>query len=119
MGGFTSAPPVFIAKDTGIRTFLHESNTIPGRANRFLSRFVDGAFVGFPEAAARLKTRKVTMTGTPVRPQFRWGEAADEPAREDARPTQTKKCRMALGLDPNRSTILVVGGSQAHAGSMI
>ena len=116
MGGFTSAPPVFIAKDTGIRTFLHESNTIPGRANRFLSRFVDGAFVGFPEAAARLKTRKVTMTGTPVRPQFRWGEAADEPAREDARPTQTKKCRMALGLDPNRSTILVVGGSQGARG---
>ncbi len=57
MGGFTSAPPVFVAKDTGIKAFLHESNTIPGRANRILSRFVSGAFTGFPEAAARLKTR--------------------------------------------------------------
>src|ERR1019366_4567523 len=76
MGGFTSAPPVFVAKDTGIKAFLHESNTIPGRANRILSRFVDGAFVGFPEAAARLKTRKVTVTGTPVRPQFQPRDAA-------------------------------------------
>ena len=102
MGGFTSAPPVFVAKDTGIKTFLHESNTIPGRANRFLSRFVDGAFVGFPEAAARLKTRKVTVTGTPVRPQFRPQAAAGS--------------RTALGLEPNRSTILVVGGSQGARG---
>jgi UDP-N-acetylglucosamine--N-acetylmuramyl-(pentapeptide) pyrophosphoryl-undecaprenol N-acetylglucosamine transferase len=102
MGGFTSAPPVFIAKDTGIKTFLHESNTIPGRANRFLSRFVDGAFVGFPEAAARLKTRKVTVTGTPVRPQFQPRDAA--------------ACRTALGLEPNLPTILVVGGSQGARG---
>jgi UDP-N-acetylglucosamine--N-acetylmuramyl-(pentapeptide) pyrophosphoryl-undecaprenol N-acetylglucosamine transferase len=116
MGGFTSAPPVFVAKDLGAKTFLHESNTIPGRANRLLSRFVDGAFVGFPEAAARLKMRKVTVTGTPVRPQFRWGEAADEPAREDARPTRMASCRGALGLDPNLPTILVVGGSQGASG---
>jgi hypothetical protein len=45
MGGFTSAPPVFAAKDLGVKTFLHESNTIPGKANRFLARFVDEAFV--------------------------------------------------------------------------
>jgi len=102
MGGFTSAPPVFAGKSCGAKTFLHESNTIPGRANRLLSRFVDGAFVGFPEAAARLKTRKVTTTGTPVRPQFQ--------------PQDTAKCRAALGLDPNRHTILVVGGSQGASG---
>ncbi len=116
MGGFTSAPPIFVAKDLGVKTFLHESNTIPGRANRILSRFVNGAFVGFPEAAARLKTRKVTVTGTPVRPEFRWGEAPDEPARGDARPTQIKKGRTALGLDPDLPTILVVGGSQGASG---
>ncbi|MGA2854603.1 MAG: undecaprenyldiphospho-muramoylpentapeptide beta-N-acetylglucosaminyltransferase [Verrucomicrobiota bacterium] len=116
MGGFTSAPPVFVAKDLGVKTFLHESNTIPGRANRLLSRFVDEAFVGFPGAAARLKTRKVVTTGTPVRPQFRWGEATDEPAREDARPTRMARCRGALGLDPNLPTILVVGGSQGASG---
>jgi UDP-N-acetylglucosamine--N-acetylmuramyl-(pentapeptide) pyrophosphoryl-undecaprenol N-acetylglucosamine transferase len=116
MGGFTSAPPVFAAKSFGAKTFLHESNTIPGRANRLLAHVVDEAFVGFPEAAARLKARKVTTTGTPVRPQFRWGGATDEPAREDACPTQINNCRTTLGLEPNRPTILVVGGSQGASG---
>jgi UDP-N-acetylglucosamine--N-acetylmuramyl-(pentapeptide) pyrophosphoryl-undecaprenol N-acetylglucosamine transferase len=102
MGGFTSAPPVFIGKDTGIKTFLHESNTIPGRANRFLARFVNEVFVGFPEAAARLKARRVTTTGTPVRPEFQPRDAA--------------ACRTALGLEPDCPTILVVGGSQGASG---
>src|SRR5450432_2664173 len=70
MGGFTSAPPILAARKFSAKTFLHESNTIPGRANRFLARFVDEAFVGFPEAAARLKAYKISVTGTPVRPQF-------------------------------------------------
>jgi UDP-N-acetylglucosamine--N-acetylmuramyl-(pentapeptide) pyrophosphoryl-undecaprenol N-acetylglucosamine transferase len=108
MGGFTSAPPVFAAKSFGAGTFLHESNTIPGRANRFLAHVVDEAFVGFPEAAARLKARKVTTTGTPVRPQFS--------ARRDAVEPQYERCRVALGLAPNRPVILVVGGSQGASG---
>jgi UDP-N-acetylglucosamine--N-acetylmuramyl-(pentapeptide) pyrophosphoryl-undecaprenol N-acetylglucosamine transferase len=102
MGGFTSAPPIFVAKELGVKTFLHESNTIPGKANRYLARFVDEAFVGFPEAAARLNARKVTPTGTPVRPQFQVRDPAE--------------CRVALGLDADRPTIFVVGGSQGASG---
>jgi UDP-N-acetylglucosamine--N-acetylmuramyl-(pentapeptide) pyrophosphoryl-undecaprenol N-acetylglucosamine transferase len=102
MGGFTSAPPVLAARKFGAKTFLHESNTIPGRANRFLSRFVTEAFVGFPETGSRLKARKVTITGTPVRPQFQ--------------PRDGAECRVALGLEPNLPTILVVGGSQGASG---
>jgi UDP-N-acetylglucosamine--N-acetylmuramyl-(pentapeptide) pyrophosphoryl-undecaprenol N-acetylglucosamine transferase len=111
MGGFTSAPPVLAAKRFGARTFLHESNTIPGRANRFLVRFVDEAFVGFPEAATRLKARKVTTTGTPVRPQFDF----EKPAMGN-RPSAIESCRAALDLDPNRPTVLVMGGSQGASG---
>ena len=102
MGGFTSAPPVLAARKYGARTFLHESNAIPGRANRFLARFVDEAFVGFPGAAARLRARKVTTTGTPVRPQFQPGNPAP--------------CRAAFRLESNRPTILVMGGSQGAGG---
>lgn len=96
MGGFTSAPPVLAAGKFGAKTFLHESNIIPGRASRFLARFVDEAFVGFPEAAARLRAKKVSVTGTPVRPQFRRGDASDEPAREGARPAKTGGHRWSL-----------------------
>jgi UDP-N-acetylglucosamine--N-acetylmuramyl-(pentapeptide) pyrophosphoryl-undecaprenol N-acetylglucosamine transferase len=116
MGGFTSAPPVFAAKLCGAKTFLHESNTIPGRANRLLARFVDAVFISFPEAAGRLRAGKISVTGTPVRPQFWWDEAPDEPAREDARSTKVASCRLALGLEPDRPTILVVGGSQGARG---
>jgi len=136
MGGFTSAPPIWVGKDLGAKTFLHESNTIPGRANRFLARFVDEAFVGFSDAAALLRARKVTTTGTPVRPQFRWGEAPDEPGwdgqttaktahgdrsssdfdQTSIRPTNAANCRVALGLEPNRPTVLVMGGSQGASG---
>ena len=102
MGGFTSAPPILAAKRAGARTFLHESNTIPGRANRWLSRVVHRAFVGFPTAAGRLHNRNVTVTGTPVRPCFQARAAAD--------------CRAGLGLDPARPVLLVMGGSQGASG---
>jgi len=102
MGGFTSAPPIFAARQLGARTFLHESNTVPGRANRWLSRFVDQCFVGFPQAASRLHGRDVVVTGTPVRPQFH--------------PRHASACRIALGLAADRPTVLVMGGSQGASG---
>jgi UDP-N-acetylglucosamine--N-acetylmuramyl-(pentapeptide) pyrophosphoryl-undecaprenol N-acetylglucosamine transferase len=109
MGGFTSAPPVLAGNAFGAKTFLHESNTIPGRANRLLARFVDEAFVGFSEAGSRLKARKVTTTGTPVRPQFSAGHNLVVP---DSAGAKSAQCRIALGLDPNRPVVLVMGGSQ-------
>ncbi len=108
MGGFTSTPPILAARKFGAKTFLHESNTIPGKANRFLTRFVDEAFIGFPEAAGRLRAKKISVTGTPVRPQFKVGQDSVEP--------KSGQCRITLGLDPNLPTILVVGGSQGARG---
>lgn len=113
MGGFTSAPPVLAGNAFGAKTFLHESNTIPGRANRFLARFVDAAFVGFPETGSRLKARKVTATGTPVRPEF---SVTQSPVGRDPVEPKFKACRVALGLDPDRPVVLVMGGSQGASG---
>ncbi len=98
MGGFTSAPPILAGKTCGAATFLHESNTIPGKANRWLARLVDQIFVGFPSAASRLATRRIVVTGTPVRPQFQ--------------PADASACRSALGLAPQGPVLLIMGGSQ-------
>jgi UDP-N-acetylglucosamine--N-acetylmuramyl-(pentapeptide) pyrophosphoryl-undecaprenol N-acetylglucosamine transferase len=102
MGGFTSAPPILAGRRTGAATFLHESNSIPGRANRWLAPFVDAAFTGFPSAARRLRCQTVKVTGTPVRPQFHSMDAA--------------ACRVALGLEAGRPVLLVMGGSQGARG---
>jgi UDP-N-acetylglucosamine--N-acetylmuramyl-(pentapeptide) pyrophosphoryl-undecaprenol N-acetylglucosamine transferase len=99
MGGFTAAPPVLAAKRLGALTFLHESNTIPGRANRWLARRVDGAFVYFASAGDRLRARRIEIAGMPVR-----GEFLQLPPRAAA--------RTALGLKPDAPVLLVMGGSQ-------
>src|SRR4029077_5406312 len=40
MGGFTSTPPILAGRLRGASTFIHESNAIPGKANRLTSRLV-------------------------------------------------------------------------------
>jgi UDP-N-acetylglucosamine--N-acetylmuramyl-(pentapeptide) pyrophosphoryl-undecaprenol N-acetylglucosamine transferase len=102
MGGFTSAAPLIAGRMLGTPVFLHESNTIPGRANRWLSRLVNQAFLGFGEAAPRLHARSTKITGTPCRPQFKPGNPAH--------------CRVELGLAPDRPVLLVTGGSQGATG---
>jgi UDP-N-acetylglucosamine--N-acetylmuramyl-(pentapeptide) pyrophosphoryl-undecaprenol N-acetylglucosamine transferase len=99
MGGFVSAPPVLAGKRSGAKTFLHESNSVPGRANRWLARCVDGAFVYFPTAAQRLPARRVEVSGMPVRAQFL--NALTPP-----------EARTALGLKPDGPLLLIMGGSQ-------
>lgn len=99
MGGFTSAPPIIAARRCGAKTFLHESNSIPGRANRWLARSVDGAFVYFKSAGGKLAAPKVETVGMPVRPQF-------------LEPLTPAAARRAMGLDPEAPVLLVMGGSQ-------
>jgi UDP-N-acetylglucosamine--N-acetylmuramyl-(pentapeptide) pyrophosphoryl-undecaprenol N-acetylglucosamine transferase len=102
MGGFTSAPPVAAGRRRGAKTFLHESNSIPGRANRWLARWVDGAFVYFSTAAPRLSAKRVEVSGMPVRPQFLQALPATE-------------ARITLKLNPDAPVLLVMGGSQGAA----
>ncbi len=103
MGGFTSAAPILAGKKLGAKTFLHESNTIPGRANRWLAHFVDEAFVYFHESSGRMSIARAHVTGMPVRSQF----------LEEIEPSSA---RMALGLRADQPVLLVMGGSQGASG---
>ncbi len=102
MGSFTSAGPIFAGKLAGAKTALHESNSVPGRANRLLAPWVNHVFIGFSSAASQMRNRSVQFTGTPVRPQFQ--------------PLDPGSSRMALGLDPKSPVVLIMGGSQGAAG---
>ncbi len=99
MGGFTSFSPVYAAHKLGLPTYIHESNAFPGRSNLLTARYADKVLLGFLEAAVRFPKNKTAITGTPVRE-----ELATLPNQAEARET--------LGLDPERPTLLVMGGSQ-------
>ena len=51
MGGFTSTAPILAGRMRRIPTFIHESNAIPGKANRLTARMVRAVMLGFKEAA--------------------------------------------------------------------
>lgn len=99
MGGFTSLPPVYAGHQMGLKTFIHDSNARPGRANVLTSRFCTQVFLGLDAARAFFPNRETVTTGTPVRP-----EIVNPPSREEAADR--------FQLDPDKTTILVTGGSQ-------
>ena len=102
MGGFTAAAPIWVGRQIDAPTFLHESNIVPGRANRLLSRCVDEIFIGFEAARERFGQKKITESGTPVRSEFR-NQNRDE-------------CCGRLGFNAAKPLILVTGGSQGARG---
>ncbi|MEI6176563.1 MAG: undecaprenyldiphospho-muramoylpentapeptide beta-N-acetylglucosaminyltransferase [Verrucomicrobiota bacterium] len=99
MGGFTSLPPVYAGHKLGLKTFIHDSNARPGRANVLTSRFCTQVFLGLEAAKEYFPNRQTVVTGTPVRP-----EIIDLPDREEA--------AAMFGLSSEKTTILVTGGSQ-------
>lgn len=102
MGGFTSLPPVYAGYKLAKKTFVHDSNARPGRANVLTSRFCDKVFIGLKPAAAFFK-KPTLLTGTPARPEIH-----KLPSRTDA--------AERFGLDPAKPTLLVTGGSQGALG---
>lgn len=102
MGGFTSVAPILAGRSFGAKTFLHDSNTIPGRANRWLAPKVNQAFTWFPQTEAHLKAPKVMSVGMPVRTQFE--------------PLDPAGCKTALGFNAQKPLLLVMGGSQGARG---
>ena len=102
MGGFTSTAPVMAGRMRGISTFIHESNAIPGKANRFTARMVRAVLLGFKECAQFFPKVRTEVTGTPIRMELR-------------RIDRAEACRK-LGLQEQMKTLLVMGGSQGASG---
>ncbi|MBP3655055.1 MAG: undecaprenyldiphospho-muramoylpentapeptide beta-N-acetylglucosaminyltransferase [Oscillospiraceae bacterium] len=71
-GGYVCFPVLKAAQTMKIPTVLHESNAEPGLTTKMLSGSVDAMMVGFEESVAAYKNQDiVTVTGTPVRGDFR------------------------------------------------
>ena len=101
MGGFTSAAPVLAGFFLGVPVMIHEANSVPGKANRFLARFARTLFLHFEESRELLNHSDMRVVGMPVRAEF-------VPRCRD----REKSSREKIGLDPRRPVLVVVGGSQ-------
>src|ERR1700745_90796 len=93
MGGFTSTAPVLAGRIRGIATFIHESNAVPGKANRLTARMGHAVMLGFKECAPFFPRTHTEVTGTPVRTEL---------VRSDRR-----LARRNLGLDEDLTTALL------------
>jgi len=71
MGGYVCAPVLFVAKKMlHIPVFIHESNSIAGKTNKFIGNFADGIAVGFERTQNDFKSKFVVVTGNPVNQAF-------------------------------------------------
>mgnify|MGYP003375998961 CR=1 FL=1 len=100
-GGYVSSPAYLAARRRGIPIVVHEQNARPGFANRLGARLTP--YVATTFAATHLA--HATCIGMPLRREI---STLDRAAlRADA--------RAELGLDADRTTLLVTGGSRGAA----
>lgn len=70
-GGYATFPVIYAGHKMGIKTVLHESNVIPGKAIKHLEKYADKIFVNFEEAKDYFKSKeKIIRTGNPIRQGF-------------------------------------------------
>lgn len=99
VGGYSSYPVLRMAQAMGIPTYLHESNSFAGKANRWLGRQARRVFTGSTGMEAFFPAGKIMVTGNPVRRSI-----------VEARLSKEEGCRF-FQLEAEPVTILVVGGS--------
>jgi len=103
MGGFTSTAPILAGRSRRIPTFIHESNAIPGKANKLTARVSSTELLGFSECAIHFPNSRTKVTGTPVRQSL-------------LAPVDRHVIFEKFGLLEGVRTLLIMGGSQGAQG---
>ncbi len=98
-GSYYAVPIILAAKIKGIPILLHEANSIPGQANRWLAPLASCIGVHFPSTIPYFK-KNVFEVGLPLREGYSNGVISQELARD------------YFGLEKNKRTLLIFGGSQ-------
>lgn len=98
-GGFASGPLLQAAGGAGIPTVIQEQNSFPGITNKLLSKKANAICVAYQNLERFFPKEKIVLTGNPVRQDL----IDIDSKREEA--------IAFYGLDPNKKTLLVLGGS--------
>ena len=91
-------PVGLVARLFGIPYVIHESDVVPGLANRLLMKRAKVIATGM---AGLQGVENTVVVGTPVAPEFKAVGV-----------TQQKNLKKAFGFDPERPLVVVTGGSQ-------
>jgi UDP-N-acetylglucosamine--N-acetylmuramyl-(pentapeptide) pyrophosphoryl-undecaprenol N-acetylglucosamine transferase len=98
-GGFASGPLLQVAGLAGIPTVVQEQNSYPGITNKMLAKKASKICVAYENLERFFPKDKIVLTGNPVRQDL-----LDLHGKR-------KEGRDYFGLDPDKKTLLVLGGS--------
>ena len=99
VGGYASGLLLRVAQRRNIQTVIQEQNSFAGMTNKMLSQNAQAICVAYDRMERFFPADKIVLTGNPVRKVI----IDSETSQADA--------RASFGLDPNKKTILVFGGS--------
>ena len=96
VGGYVTGPVIYAASKLGVKTFIHEQNSIPGKCNKFLSKYVDMIGVSMKSSLNAFPHDKVHFTGNPC---------SEEALKMTASP------KKEFGLTEDKMLVYIVMGS--------
>jgi UDP-N-acetylglucosamine--N-acetylmuramyl-(pentapeptide) pyrophosphoryl-undecaprenol N-acetylglucosamine transferase len=100
VGGYASGPTLLMASLMNIPIFIQEQNSYAGVTNKFLAKKAKKICVAYPNMDKFFPADKIILTGNPVRKDI-----LDTASKRD-------KAITHFGLDGDRKTLLIIGGSQ-------
>lgn len=100
VGGYASGPTLRSAIRMNIPTLIQEQNSYPGITNKLLAKSVGRICVAYEGMEKYFPKEKIVLTGNPVRK-----EVINITGKRE-------KAAKYFGLESNKKTVLVVGGSQ-------
>ena len=99
VGGYASGPTLKMAAKMGIPTLIQEQNSYAGVTNKLLAKTAKRICVAYEGMERFFPKEKILMTGNPVRQSLLQNSITHDSAIK------------SFGLDPQRPTILMIGGS--------
>lgn len=99
VGGYASGPMLKTAQRMKIPTVIQEQNSYAGVTNKLLAKSADAICVAYDNMERFFPADKLLLTGNPVRKNI------------IAREINRTEANLFFGLDPNKNTILLFGGS--------
>ncbi len=99
VGGYASGPVLKQAQKKGVPTLLQEQNSYAGVTNKLLARKAGRICVAYEGMERFFPAESIVLTGNPVRADI---------VKSTITPAEARK---ALGMEPDRPLVLVVGGS--------